>query len=179
MAPRKSRSAATSRPSTTESALDLASNSPNRRDDLIAEASGTRRRQTTTLRRRGRKTRNEDAAPGKAIWSAAARRHRAPTVTAKRLLEHADVVLHDKLPGPEILERIPEEKREDVGKRAGGEWTPQEYTNRRLVELAREGKTVVRLKGGDPFVFGRGGEEWTTSRKTGFRSRSSRVSRSR
>jgi uroporphyrin-III C-methyltransferase len=81
------------------------------------------------------------------------------TVKAARLLEEADVVLHDKLPGPEILGQIPEEKREDVGKRAGGEWTPQEYTNRRLVELAREGKTVVRLKGGDPFVFGRGGEE--------------------
>ncbi|WP_096390263.1 uroporphyrinogen-III C-methyltransferase [Halopenitus persicus] len=81
------------------------------------------------------------------------------TVRAKRLLETADVVLHDKLPGPEIIESIPEEKREDVGKRADGEWTPQEYTNRRLVELAREGRTVVRLKGGDPFVFGRGGEE--------------------
>ncbi len=81
------------------------------------------------------------------------------TVKAKRLLEEADVVLHDKLPGPEIIEMIPEEKREDVGKRAGGERTSQEYTNERLVELAAEGKTVVRLKGGDPFVFGRGGEE--------------------
>jgi len=81
------------------------------------------------------------------------------TVRAAKLIELADVVLHDKLPGPEILGRIPEAKREDVGKRAGGEWTPQEYTNRRLVELAREGKSVVRLKGGDPFVFGRGGEE--------------------
>lgn len=81
------------------------------------------------------------------------------TVKARRLIDDADVVLHDKLPGPEILESIPESKREDVGKRAGGEWTPQEYTNRRLVELASEGKTVVRLKGGDPFVFGRGGEE--------------------
>ncbi|ACV47231.1 MULTISPECIES: uroporphyrinogen-III C-methyltransferase [Halomicrobium] len=81
------------------------------------------------------------------------------TVKAKRLLETADVVLHDKLPGPEIIGMIPEAKREDVGKRAGGEWTPQEYTNRRLVELAREGKDVVRLKGGDPTVFGRGGEE--------------------
>jgi len=81
------------------------------------------------------------------------------TVKAARLIGSADVVLHDKLPGPEILGEIPEEKREDVGKRAGGEWTPQEYTNRRLVELAREGKSVVRLKGGDPFVFGRGGEE--------------------
>ena len=81
------------------------------------------------------------------------------TLKARRLLEEADVVLHDKLPGPEIIDLIPEERREDVGKRAGGEWTPQEYTNRRMVELAREGKRVVRLKGGDPFVFGRGGEE--------------------
>ena len=81
------------------------------------------------------------------------------TVKARRLLEEADVVLHDKLPGPEILGEIPEDKREDVGKRADGEWTPQEYTNRRLVELAEAGETVVRLKGGDPFVFGRGGEE--------------------
>ncbi|MGQ4557146.1 uroporphyrinogen-III C-methyltransferase [Halobellus sp. GM3] len=81
------------------------------------------------------------------------------TVKARRLLAEADVVLHDKLPGPEIIDSIPADKREDVGKRAGGEWTPQEYTNRRLVELAREGETVVRLKGGDPFVFGRGGEE--------------------
>jgi uroporphyrin-III C-methyltransferase len=81
------------------------------------------------------------------------------TVKARRLLDEAAVVLHDKLPGPDIISLVPEERREDVGKRAGGEWTPQEYTNRRLVELAREGKHVVRLKGGDPFVFGRGGEE--------------------
>jgi len=81
------------------------------------------------------------------------------TVRASDLIDSADVVLHDKLPGPEILERIPVEKREDVGNRAGGERTPQSETNARLVELAREGKTVVRLKGGDPFVFGRGGEE--------------------
>ena len=81
------------------------------------------------------------------------------TVKARRLIDEADVVLHDKLPGPEIIETIPEDKREDVGKRAGGERTSQEYTNERLVALAREGKTVVRLKGGDPFVFGRGGEE--------------------
>jgi len=81
------------------------------------------------------------------------------TVKAKRLLEEADVVLHDKLPGPEILESIPAEKREDVGKRAGGERTPQSEINARLVELAEDGNDVVRLKGGDPFVFGRGGEE--------------------
>jgi uroporphyrin-III C-methyltransferase len=81
------------------------------------------------------------------------------TVKAKRLLEEADVVLHDKLPGPAIIDLVPAERREDVGKRAGGDRTPQSVTNERLVELAREGKTVVRLKGGDPFVFGRGGEE--------------------
>jgi len=81
------------------------------------------------------------------------------TVKARRLIDEADVVLHDKLPGPTIIETIPEDKREDVGKRAGGDRTSQEYTNERLVKLAREGNHVVRLKGGDPFVFGRGGEE--------------------
>ncbi|WP_323172750.1 uroporphyrinogen-III C-methyltransferase [Natrialba sp. PRR66] len=81
------------------------------------------------------------------------------TVKAKRLLESADVVLHDKLPGPKIIEMLPEDRREDVGKRADGERTPQSEINERLVELAREGKSVVRLKGGDSFVFGRGGEE--------------------
>ena len=81
------------------------------------------------------------------------------TVKARRRIDAADVVLHDKLPGPEIIDTIPEDKREDVGKRAGGERTSQEYTNDRLVELAHEGNQVVRLKGGDPFVFGRGGEE--------------------
>jgi len=81
------------------------------------------------------------------------------TVRARELLETADVVLHDKLPGPEILDLVPEDRREDVGKRAGGERTPQAETNARLVEHARAGRDVVRLKGGDPFVFGRGGEE--------------------
>ncbi len=80
------------------------------------------------------------------------------TVKATRLLEDCDVVLHDKLPGPKILESLPEDA-EDVGKRAGGERTSQAETNDRLVTLAREGKDVARLKGGDPFVFGRGGEE--------------------
>lgn len=80
------------------------------------------------------------------------------TRKAYRLIQEADVVLHDKLPGPS-LELVDDERAEDVGKRAGGERTSQQYTNERLVELAKEGKTVVRLKGGDPFVFGRGGEE--------------------
>ncbi|WP_312909741.1 uroporphyrinogen-III C-methyltransferase [Natronosalvus caseinilyticus] len=80
------------------------------------------------------------------------------TVKAKRLLETCDVVLHDKLPGPEILESLPDDA-EDVGKRAGGERTSQAEINERLVALVREGNDVARLKGGDPFVFGRGGEE--------------------
>ena len=81
------------------------------------------------------------------------------TVKARNRIDAADVVLHDKLPGPEILELVPEESAVDVGKRAGGERTPQSETNRLLVEYARDGNHVVRLKGGDPFVFGRGGEE--------------------
>jgi uroporphyrin-III C-methyltransferase len=81
------------------------------------------------------------------------------TVKAQRLLEEADLVLHDKLSGPDILADIPPERREDVGTRGHGETTPQSYVNERLVELARAGTTVVRLKGGDPTVFGRGGEE--------------------
>ena len=81
------------------------------------------------------------------------------TVKARRLIRDADVVLHDKLPGPAILDLIPEDAREDVGKRAGGDRTSQEHTNQRMVDLALDGQTIVRLKGGDPFVFGRGGEE--------------------
>ncbi|WP_230198601.1 uroporphyrinogen-III C-methyltransferase [Halopiger goleimassiliensis] len=81
------------------------------------------------------------------------------TVKARRLLEEADHVLHDKLPGPRIIDLLPEDRSEDVGKRAHGDRTPQSEINERLVELAREGKDVVRLKGGDSFVFGRGGEE--------------------
>lgn len=90
------------------------------------------------------------------------------TVKARRLIEESDIVLHDKLPGPEIIEAIPEGKREDVGKRAGGERTSQKEINERLLELAREGKRVVRLKGGDPFVFGRGGEELEYLREHGI-----------
>ncbi len=81
------------------------------------------------------------------------------TVKAQRLLEEADVILHDKLSGPDILAQIDEDRLEDVGTRGHGDTTPQSYVNERMVELAREGKEVVRLKGGDPTVFGRGGEE--------------------
>ena len=81
------------------------------------------------------------------------------TVKARRLIDEADIILHDKLSGPDILADISPDRREDVGTRGGGERTPQQAVNERLVALAREGNHVVRLKGGDPTVFGRGGEE--------------------
>ncbi|MCO8246502.1 MULTISPECIES: uroporphyrinogen-III C-methyltransferase [unclassified Haladaptatus] len=84
------------------------------------------------------------------------------TVKARRLLDDADVVCHDNLADDRIVESCPETtERMYVGKRPGpdGERTTQEEINCLLVRLAREGKDVVRLKGGDPTVFGRGGEE--------------------
>jgi len=82
------------------------------------------------------------------------------TVRAQELLADADFVLHDALVSPETLALSgPAAQLEDVGKRGGRESKRQEEITARLIELAREGHLVVRLKGGDPFVFGRGGEE--------------------
>ena len=81
------------------------------------------------------------------------------TVKANRLLTEADVILHDGLVGEELLASLPAAALEDVGKRNTDRRTTQEAINERMVELAAAGKRVVRLKGGDPFVFGRGGEE--------------------
>lgn len=82
------------------------------------------------------------------------------TVRAAALMARAEVVLHDALVGPGILALIPDGAEVvDVGKRSGDHTVPQGELNERLVARAREGKCVVRLKGGDPFVFGRGGEE--------------------
>ncbi len=82
------------------------------------------------------------------------------TVRGSQVLAEAQVVVYDALVGAGILNLIPEEaERISVGKRAGCHTMPQEEINRVLCEKALEGKRVVRLKGGDPFLFGRGGEE--------------------
>jgi len=82
------------------------------------------------------------------------------TVKAIRLLTQADVVVYDRLVSDEILALIPEGvSRFFAGKRPGHHHMPQEEINEMLVRLARANRGVVRLKGGDPLVFGRGGEE--------------------
>lgn len=82
------------------------------------------------------------------------------TVKARYLIAAADYVLHDALIAPETLALCgPDTRLENVGKRAGHAGARQANINARLIELARAGHFVVRLKGGDPFVFGRGGEE--------------------
>ncbi len=82
------------------------------------------------------------------------------TLRARECIEKADVILYDYLVSPEILRWLPESaERIFVGKQAGRHTMPQEEINQLLVEKTASGKCVVRLKGGDPFVFGRGGEE--------------------
>ena len=82
------------------------------------------------------------------------------TVKARKRIDAADVILHDSLVGEGVVDSLPEAARcVHVGKRPGGERTSQAAINRRMVEEARRGNRVVRLKGGDPTVFGRGGEE--------------------
>jgi uroporphyrin-III C-methyltransferase/precorrin-2 dehydrogenase/sirohydrochlorin ferrochelatase len=82
------------------------------------------------------------------------------TLRALQALQGADVVLYDDLVSEAVLDRARRDaERVFVGKRKGQPGIGQDEINRRLVEAARRGRTVVRLKGGDPFIFGRGGEE--------------------
>ena len=81
------------------------------------------------------------------------------TVRGAELLRSADVVVYDALANPKLLAHCPSAQAIDVGKKAAHHSLTQEQINALLVEQAKLGKRVVRLKGGDPFVFGRGGEE--------------------
>lgn len=91
------------------------------------------------------------------------------TVKALRLIESAEVVVYDRLVSPEILALAPPEAFcIDVGKTPGFHGMKQAQINQLLVDLAATGRQVVRLKGGDPFIFGRGGEEMSWVQQAGI-----------
>lgn len=91
------------------------------------------------------------------------------TLKAARILRAAEVVLHDDLVGPGVLELVPKTAQlHNVGKRCGRKSMAQPEINRLLVELASLGSDVVRLKGGDPLIFGRAGEELEALREAGI-----------
>lgn len=91
------------------------------------------------------------------------------TLKAVRILRSAEVVLHDDLVGPGVLEIIPKTARlHNVGKRCGRKSWKQSEINALLVQLAAFGSDVVRLKGGDPLIFGRAGEELEALRGAGI-----------
>ncbi|NNA50823.1 uroporphyrinogen-III C-methyltransferase [Pseudomonas lactis] len=89
------------------------------------------------------------------------------TLKAVRALQAAHVVLIDDLVNPAVLEHCASARVITVGKRGGCRSTPQEFIHRLMLRYARQGKCVVRLKGGDPCIFGRGGEEATWLRERG------------
>jgi uroporphyrin-III C-methyltransferase/precorrin-2 dehydrogenase/sirohydrochlorin ferrochelatase len=90
------------------------------------------------------------------------------TIKALRALQDADVIFYDELVSPEILDRARRDaSRVAVGRRAGKPGIGQYAINRLLIEAAKSGQRAVRLKGGDPFVFGRGGEEVEALRQAG------------
>src|SRR5271163_3316263 len=91
------------------------------------------------------------------------------TVKALRLLRTADVVLHDDLVTPEILKLVSSTAEvQNVGKRCGSKTIRQEEINFLMVTLAASGRQVVRLKSGDPLIFGRAGEEMEALRRAGI-----------
>ena len=91
------------------------------------------------------------------------------TVKGVECLQQAEVVVFDRLANPELIKYVPREAEKIyVGKASSAHTLSQEGINQLLVDKAREGKVVVRLKGGDPFVFGRGGEEALFLREQGI-----------
>lgn len=91
------------------------------------------------------------------------------TQRGREVIDRADVVLYDQLPGEEILATLPPSAEKiDCGKYGGKHTLEQDEIEALMVDRAKAGKTVVRLKGGDPFMFGRGGEELETLRAAGI-----------
>jgi uroporphyrin-III C-methyltransferase len=91
------------------------------------------------------------------------------TFRAREVIDNADVILYDQLPGEEILATLPRTAELiDCGKHGSAHTLEQEEIEELMVRNAREGKRVVRLKGGDPFLFGRGGEEMEVLRAEGI-----------
>ena len=91
------------------------------------------------------------------------------TIKGLDLIKRADVIVYDRLVGEEVMEFIPADKELiNVGKNAGDHPVPQWRINEILLEEAEKGKMVVRLKGGDPFIFGRGGEELELLKEKGI-----------
>lgn len=92
------------------------------------------------------------------------------TYRAREVIDAADVILYDQLPGEEILSTLPASAEKiNCGKFGGAHTLSQEEIEGLMVNRARQGKRVVRLKGGDPFVFGRGGEEMEVLREENIR----------
>ena len=93
------------------------------------------------------------------------------TFRAREVISNADVILYDQLPGEEILTSLPDHAiKIDVGKFGGLHVKEQDEIERIMIEYAQHGQQVVRLKGGDPFLFGRGGEELEILRNHGISS---------
>ena len=118
---------------------------------FVIDASIERIRETFTAKKDGGKVYLVGAGPGDPELL---------TLKALNVLRKAEVVIYDYLIAPDVLAHVPAQaERFYAGKIGGGTQTPQDEINRLLIQKAREGKQVVRLKGGDPFLFGRGGEE--------------------
>jgi uroporphyrin-III C-methyltransferase len=86
--------------------------------------------------------------------------HKLLTLRAVELIKEADIVLYDRLVSKKIISMIPKKTQKlYVGREVGDDYKHQDDTNLQMVKFAKSNKSVVRLKGGDPFIFGRGGEE--------------------
>ena len=90
------------------------------------------------------------------------------TVRGAKLLEQADIVFHDALVDPEMLKLCPNAIQVEVGKRCGKLSSAQQFINKRLVDAAQKHQIIVRLKGGDPMLFGRADEEIQTLKAAGI-----------